>query len=102
MKKTYGSRLKQLLYVLLLGYGVWFMTIWSTLPWTWWRIFLLTPIIIWGLWTWDKFEKQTPLVSVRVHKQKNEDGEETLTIDVDNATPEDAKEIYDHIKELNL
>ena len=94
--------LKNLGFILLFSYGIWFMIIWTETPWSWWRFLLIAPMISWVIWLQNKLEKIEKTVSVSVQKVTNEDGKTTLNINVDNGTPEETKDIYDHIKRLEF
>ena len=69
-----------------------------------WVTSLLAAVLLytWGTIMWNMIERRQKTVSVSVRKFTNEDGKTTLNIDVDNATPEEAVQIYDHIKGLEL
>ena len=69
-----------------------------------WVLSLLAALFLytWGTINWHMIKGRDKTVSVSVRSFTNEDGVKTVNIDVDNATPEEAKEIYEHIKELNL
>lgn len=94
--------LKNLGFILLFGYGIWFTIIWADTPWSWWRFLLLAPMIFWVVWLQNKLEKVEKTVSVSFQKVTNTDGKTTFNINVDNSTPEEAKEIYEHIKRLEF
>lgn len=94
--------LEKLGFILLFSYGIWFMIVWTENPWSWWRFLLLAPMIFWVIWLQNKLEKVEKTVSVSVRKNTNEDGDVILTINVDNGTPEETKDIYDHIKRLEF
>lgn len=69
-----------------------------------WVMSLLAAVFLytWGTIMWNMIERRQKTVSVSVRKFTNEDGKTTLNIDVDNATPEEVVQIYDHIKGLEL
>lgn len=69
-----------------------------------WVTSLLAAVLLytWGTIMWNMIERRQKTVSVSVRKFTNEDGKTTLNIDVYNATPEEAVQIYDHIKGLEL
>ena len=69
-----------------------------------WVTSLLAAVLFctWVAIMWNMIERRQKTVSVSVRKFTNEDGKTTLNIDVDNATPEEAVQIYDHIKGLEL